>query len=218
MSGVDTSAVSSVADTIALAISINSSRPNKATYKVANVQRLGHPVGRDTTSERRNTVNVQSGGTAPGVDVAGETSLVLRVTNEEDALDSTELSAGESLKSVYSCSRTLRVTLEDEAMSGIGTQSRSDSVDNVGRAQSRVLGKASGVDGIVDLATGELRSDSRVHRSETRRLTLRFTGTSGVDEGVPGARGGSGSLAEDGRGDSRGKENEKGDESLKHVG
>lgn len=143
---------------------------------------------------------------------------MLWVTDEEDTLDTVGGSAGETLQGVDGGGGTLGVTLKDEAVVGVRVESRSDTVDNVGSACRRVLRERSGVDSVVDLSTRELRGDSRVHRLEAGRLALGLTSASGVEESVPGARGGDRSLGKDGRGGGGGNEDKGGEEGLKHFG
>ena len=79
--GIDTVSVSSVTNAIAID---------------ANVQSLADPVARDACGpESRETVDISSGCAAVVVDIAGQTRLVLWVTDEEDALDGVEVGAGE---------------------------------------------------------------------------------------------------------------------------
>lgn len=103
--GIDARSVGSVTDTIAVS---------------TNIERLGDPVGRDTTGEGRETVYVQGRGAAVGVDIAGQSGLVLWVTDQEDALDGVEVGAGDLGHGVYGRGRALAVAFEDEAFVGVG--------------------------------------------------------------------------------------------------
>ena len=57
---------------------------------------------------------------------------MVRVSNEEDALDGGEACAGEAGQGSYGCGGALRVTLEDEAFLGGGRQGGGDVVDDLG--------------------------------------------------------------------------------------
>lgn len=154
---------------------------------VANVESLGYPVIGDATKSGRKAVDVLGGGTAVGVNVAGKTSTVFRVANEEDTLDGVEARASQLRESVCSSCSTLRVTLKEEAFVGVSLQGRLDLADNVGSSCSRVLRSIGGIDGVIDLATRQLALDVGVHGAETSRRALEFTSTAGVNDGVAGA-------------------------------
>ena len=60
-----------------------------------NIKRLGDPVGWDTVgSKGLEAIDVLGRGAAVGVDVAGQTGLVLWVADQEDAFDGCEGGAG----------------------------------------------------------------------------------------------------------------------------
>lgn len=147
---------------------------------------------------------------------------MLGVTEQKDTLDSVESVAGEVRQSVGGGGGTLRVTLKDETMIGVGPECGSDSIDNVPSGTSRDLGETGRVDGSVDFTTRFLRKGVSVHRPESGGFTLSFTRTSGVDDGVSWT---SGSLPldqvldrfEDGSGEGEvGQEREDGKDS-KHL-
>lgn len=139
------------------------------TYLDANIQSLGHPVGRDTgASAGRETVDVLGGGAAVVVDVAGEAGLVVGVADEEDGLDGVEGGAGQLGEGVGGGGCALRVAFEDEAFVGVGAEGGGDLVDDlwgvglnleegdgevgdtyVGGAGGGVLAGAGWVDGVV---------------------------------------------------------------------
>lgn len=138
------------------------------TYVVANVESLRNPVVGDATKSVRETVDVLSGGTAVGVDVASKTRAVLRVTDKEDALNSGEAGAGQLRQRVRRRRSSLRVTLEKEALVRVRLKSGLDLADDVGGSSGGVLRGVGGVDGVIDLATGDLALDVGVHGAEAR--------------------------------------------------
>lgn len=116
MLSVDTISMGSIANTVS---------------KSANIHSLGDPSSRDTAEESRKTVNVLGGGAAVGVHIAGETAAVLRVADEEDALDGGHGGAGDAGHGVYGGGGALGVALEDEAHVGVGGEGSGDLVDNL---------------------------------------------------------------------------------------
>lgn len=154
------------------------------TYVVANVESLGDPVLGDATKSVGKAVDVLSGGTAVGVNVASKTGTVFRVADEEDTLDGVEVRTSQLGEGVGGSSGTLRVALEEEALAGVGLQGGLDLADNVGSSCGRVLRGVGSVDGVVNLATRQLTLDIGVHGAETSRRALGFTSTAGVDDGV----------------------------------
>ena len=189
-----------------------------ATHIVADVEGLRNPVGRDTAGESRQTVDILSSGAAVRVDVTGKSGLVFRVSNEEDPLDRVEACPSEACKGVDGGGSTLRVSLEDEAVTRVGAESRGDFVDNVRCAQSRVLRETSGVDGVVYGTARELGGDAGVYGPEPGGLSLGLTGSAGIDDGIPWASGRSRSFREEhGRGDDGGHTSEESDEGLEHF-
>ena len=117
---------------------------------------------------------------------------MLRVTNQEDTLDSGEPITSQPGQSVDRCSCSLAIPLEDEAVSGIGSESSGDSVDDIRRARHRVLEEIGRVDRVVSGAARDGREDSRVHCPETGGGALGFTSTAGIDESVSRAVGSTG--------------------------
>ena len=59
-----------------------------------------------------------------------------------------------------------------------------DLADDVVGASGGDLGGVGGVDGVVNLATGQLALDVGVHGTETSRRALDLTGAAGVDDSV----------------------------------
>lgn len=109
---------------------------------------------------------------------------MLRVADEEDTLDGVEVGAGQLGQSVGGSSSSLGVTFKEEAFAGVRCQGRLDLAHDVGGSCGRVLRGVGGVDGVVDLATGQLALDVAVHGTETSRRALGLTGTAGVDDSV----------------------------------
>lgn len=97
----------------------------------AHIHGLGNPSSRDTAEEGRKAIDVLGGGAAVGVDVAGQAGAVLRVADEEDALDGVHGGAGEAGHGVDGGGGALGVALEDEAHVGVGGEGRSDLVDDL---------------------------------------------------------------------------------------
>ena len=64
----------------------------------------------------------------------GRHTLMVRVSDQEDALDGSEACAGEAGQGSYGCGGALRVTLEDEAFLGGGGEGGGDVVDDLGGA------------------------------------------------------------------------------------
>jgi hypothetical protein len=155
------------------------------TYGSANVQGLrdearGNGVGAIVL---RDTVEVASGSAAIAVDVASQTRLVQGVANEENTLNSSGLSAGKLDQSINSCSSALGVSLEDKALVGVALEAALDVVDDVGGSLRGVLVGAGWVDGVVDVAAGDLGHDVFVHGDEAGGGALLLAGASGVDDG-----------------------------------
>lgn len=140
MLSIDTLSVGSVADTIAV---------------LADILGSGDPTRRNAVraSVLRDAVDVQSGSATGAVDVASQTGLVQRVTDEPDTLDGSVGGTGQLGESVDGGGSTLRVSLEDEALVGACAEGGGDLVDNVGGTGCGVLAVVGGVDGVVDLAT-----------------------------------------------------------------
>ena len=146
---------------------------------------------------------------------------MLRVSDEEDTLDSVERSSGQPLQGVDGGSSSLGVTLQVEAVGRVRGEGRGDLPDDVGGTSSRVLAEVGGVDRVVDLPARELRGDTRVDGSEPGRLPLNLTSTSGVDDSVTRASSGDSPLGEDGRGDAArdgAAESDDGGNELDHCG
>lgn len=172
MGSIDATAVGSVADTIALSDPVrlrSSKRISKGTHEDTHIKRFANPLAWYACAEAtRKTIHVLSRGTAVVVYIALQSTFVSRVTDEKNALDSIEGSACESWHGVDSRLCSLRVALKDEALIGRGSQGAGDLIDDVSSSSSRVLTGTSGVDSVVDLATGDCRSDARVHCTKTR--------------------------------------------------
>lgn len=153
MSSVDTLAVGSVANTIAVSADIKGSgEPTR-----------GNAVG---ASVLRDTVNILGSGATVAVDIARQTALVQRVANEEDTLDSSVGGASQLGQSIDGGGSTLRVSLEDEAFVGACAEGGGDLVDNICGACCRVLAIVGSVDGVVGLAAGDLGANVAVHGGE----------------------------------------------------
>lgn len=118
MLSIDTLAVGSIADTIAI-----------STY----IQCAGDPARRDVVgvSVVLKPVDVPGCGATSAVDVASQAALVERVADKENTLDGSVCSTSQLRQSVDGGSSTLGVALEDEAFVGAGLQSCLDVVDNV---------------------------------------------------------------------------------------
>jgi hypothetical protein len=93
------------------------------TYVGADIQCLADPFGRDATDENSKAIDVLSGRTAVGVNVAGQARLVMRVSDEENTLDGVESGTVKLGHSVNGGCSTLRVSFKDVAHVGVGLQS-----------------------------------------------------------------------------------------------
>lgn len=166
-------------------------RPDAArrrkTYKVANIQRLRNPLVRNPTKRSREPVDVLSSIAAVSVDVASQTSAMLWVTDQENALDSIERRSGKLRQRIRRRGRSLRVALKKEALARVRLQSGLDFAHDVVCSDRGDLGEVGWIDGVVDFAAGELGLNVGVHGAEARRGSLQFAGTAGVDYGVAGA-------------------------------
>jgi hypothetical protein len=100
-------------------------------YISADIQSLANPVGRYATKQDGETVDILGGSSAVGVDIASQTRLVVRVTNEEDTLDCVERSTSKLGHSVNGGCSTLRISFKDEAHVGICLQSSIHLVDDL---------------------------------------------------------------------------------------
>ena len=125
MRSIDAVAVGSIADTITLlrkSLVFNS--PNvliedrhgwtkgtrRRTYINTNILGLGDPVTGDAAgAKRRKAIDVPGRGAAVVVDVAGQAGLVVRVADEEDALDGVEGGTGQLGQGVHGRGCALRV-------------------------------------------------------------------------------------------------------------
>ncbi len=94
-------------------------RPAFATHKVAHVERLADPVVRNAAERGRQAIGIEGTRTTIGVDVASETRSVLRVSNEEDALDGVKRCASQVRQSIGGGGCALRVPLEDKTVAGV---------------------------------------------------------------------------------------------------
>jgi hypothetical protein len=115
-------------------LSINAIPVSSITNTIAkstHIQRLGHPLSRDSTEKSRKAIDVLGRGAAVGIDVAGKATAVLWVADEEDALDGGHGGAGELGHGVYGCGGALRVALENEAHVGVGGERVGDLSDNL---------------------------------------------------------------------------------------
>lgn len=90
------------------------------TYVSANIQSLANPVVWDASNQDSETIDILGGGAAVGVDIACQTSFVVRVAKEENTLDSIEGSTSKFGHGINSSGRTLRVALQDEASVRVG--------------------------------------------------------------------------------------------------
>lgn len=183
MLSIDSETVSGVANTITVS---------------ANIHGLGDPSIGDATEDGGETIDVLGGGAAVGVDIAGEAGTVLWVADEEDSLDGVHVGAGELGHGVDGGGGALGVALEDEAHVGVGAEGGLDLVDNVLSAEGGVLAGIGKVDSVVDGTAGDLGESLLVHGAESSRRTLKFTSTTGGNDGVLRA----GSTLLDGAGDS----------------
>lgn len=111
---IDTTSIGGIADTISLfntsvQISKDPMMPSN-THQNADVQGLRDPVGRDARREPgRKTIDVSGRGTSIVINIAGQSSPVQWVADEEDALDSIKGSARESWHGVDGGCGSLRV-------------------------------------------------------------------------------------------------------------
>jgi hypothetical protein len=131
----------------------------------------------------RDTVEVASGSAAIAVDITRQTRLMQGVTDEEDTLDSSGLSTSKLNQRINSRSGALRVSLEDKALVGVALEAALDVVDDIGGSLRGVLVGARWVDGVIDVAAGDLGHDVLVHGDETGGGALLLAGASGVDDG-----------------------------------
>lgn len=65
------------------------------TNEIADVLSLADPIARDPTQSSRKAIDVERPGASLHVDIAGEASDMLRVPEEEDALDGVKGGASE---------------------------------------------------------------------------------------------------------------------------
>lgn len=101
------------------------------TYVSADVQSLANPVGRNATDKDCETIDILGGSSTIGVDIASQTRLVVRVTNEENTLDCVERSTSELRHSVNGGCSTLRISLKDEAHVGVRLQTSVHLIDDL---------------------------------------------------------------------------------------
>lgn len=144
MCGVDTAAVSGVADTVALKLcqqTVSRSAPlgrdeflkTAAAYQNANIQRLRDPVAGHACREGSGeSINVASGGAAIVVDVAGQPRCVLGIADKENALDGVECCASQAGKGIDGGGCALGVAFQDEAFRGVARERGLDAVDYLG--------------------------------------------------------------------------------------
>lgn len=105
---------------------------SKGTHVVADVERLGHPVvGNRRAVAVQQALDVLGRIAALHVDVAGQSRLVARVSDEEDALDSVKLGASKLRESVVGDGSALGVALEDEALGGVRGERGADVVEEL---------------------------------------------------------------------------------------
>lgn len=98
-------------------VSAPAKKEKKKTYNVADVERLGNPVlGNAFALFVKETCCILRLVAALHIDIASKTRLVPGVANEEDALDSIKAGAGELAQSIDNHGRSLRVSLEDDAL------------------------------------------------------------------------------------------------------
>lgn len=103
------------------------------THVVADVQRLGHPVVRDRRPGAvEDAVDVLGRVAALDVDVAGQSSLMARVSDQEDTLDGGRLGARDLRQGIIRCFGALGVALEDEALGGVLGERGADLAEDLG--------------------------------------------------------------------------------------
>lgn len=108
----------------------------RGTYIDTNILRLRDPVAGDAAgAEGREAVDVPGCGAAVVVDVAGEAGLVVRVADEEDALDGVEGGAGQLGQGVDGGGRALRVAFQDEAFVRVRAERALDFVDDLSKGK-----------------------------------------------------------------------------------
>jgi hypothetical protein len=105
------------------------------------------------------------------------------VTDKEDTLDSSALSASKLNQSIDGSSSALGVSLEDEALVRVALEAALDVVDDICGSLRGILVGAGWVDGVVDVAAGDLGHDVLVHGDEAGGWALLLAGASGVDDG-----------------------------------
>lgn len=120
---------------------ISADKEAEGTYIDTNILRLGDPIARDTAgAESREAIDVPGRGAAVVVDVAGEAGLVVRVADEEDALDGVEGGAGQLGEGVDGGGRALRVAFQDEAFVRVRAEGALDFVDDLSGGGVSLLG------------------------------------------------------------------------------
>lgn len=174
------------------------------TYISANVQSLADPVGRNATKQDLETVDILGGRSAGGVNIASQTSLVFRVSDEEDTLDRIEGGTSKLRHGVNGSGSTLRISLEDIASIGVGFQSSVNLVDDlwslvpetnsifneldsstyVSSADDRYLIDTCGIYSVVLSATHDLCDDGCIHSLEAVGWALGLIGTTSLDESL----------------------------------
>jgi hypothetical protein len=87
----------------------------------------------------RDTVEVASGSAAIAIDITRQTRLVQGITDKENTLNSSGLSAGKLDQSINSRSGALRVSLEDKALVGVALEAALDVVDDIGPCEESWL-------------------------------------------------------------------------------
>ena len=102
-----------------------------AISESAHIHGLGNPSRGNTAKQSRKSIDVLGGGATVGIDIAGKAGAVLRVADEEDALDGVHGGAGEAGHGVHGGGSALGVALEDEAHVGIGGEGRGNLVDDL---------------------------------------------------------------------------------------
>ncbi len=88
----------------------------QVTYKIADVQGFGNPLGGYTLSEGgENTTRVKGRFSAFHVDVASQSRLVERIAKQYNALDSIKSRSSKLRESVTGSTGSLRISLQNEA-------------------------------------------------------------------------------------------------------
>jgi hypothetical protein len=105
------------------------------TYVFADIQGLGDPVGWNTTGECcAQTIDVARRGTTVRVNVTGQSTLVIGISNQKDTANGVEGSSCDLRQGVGGGSGPLGVSFQDEAFAGVGTQARVDTANDLNKS------------------------------------------------------------------------------------